>query len=372
MGQNINNKFLKKKVIIFIPSIEGGGVEKNLFLVTNYLSKKIENLFLISISKKYKNKFNKSINFITLNLNLWDKLGRKTKYILSMLLLIKLLLKDRNVIVLAFQANLYCTLICKIFFVKVVTRSNTAPIGWSKNFIKRFFFKFFLKLSDKIIVNSLDFKKDLKKELNLNAICIYNPLNTSEIIKKSKFKSKKIFSRKKLKIINIGRFTDQKDQITLLKAINIIKKKIKLEMVIIGKGALKEELINYIKLNNLNDYIKIMNFVKNPFPFLKQSDLFILSSKYEGLPNVILEATVLKKFVISSNCRTGPKEILLNGKGGFLFKVGDYLQLAKQIVYFNNNKSKCNKLVKKSSNALYRFDYKQNLNKYFHLINSIN
>ena len=56
MGQNIKNKFLKKKIIIFIPSIEGGGVEKNLFIVTNYLASKVKNLSLISISKKYKKK----------------------------------------------------------------------------------------------------------------------------------------------------------------------------------------------------------------------------------------------------------------------------------------------------------------------------
>ena len=56
MGQNIKNKFLNKKIIIFMPSIEGGGVEKNLFIVTNYLAARIKNLSLISISKKYKKK----------------------------------------------------------------------------------------------------------------------------------------------------------------------------------------------------------------------------------------------------------------------------------------------------------------------------
>ena len=107
----------------------------------------------------------------------------------------------------------------------MVTRSNTAPIGWSKNFVKKFLFSFFLSFSDKIVVNSLEFKKDLKKQLNLNSICIYNPLNIFEIIKKSKYRSKKIFNNAKLKIINIGRLTEQKDQITILKALNIIKKK---------------------------------------------------------------------------------------------------------------------------------------------------
>ena len=61
----------------------------------------------------------------------------------------------------------------------------------------------------------MQFKNDLKRDLNISAKCIYNPLNKNEIIKKSKEKSKKIFkSTNKLKIINIGRFTDQKDQLT--------------------------------------------------------------------------------------------------------------------------------------------------------------
>ena len=67
---------------------------------------------------------------------------------------------------------------------------------------------------------------------------------------------------------------------------------------------------------------------------MKQTNLFVLSSKFEGLPNVLLESLVLKKFIISSDCRTGPKEILLNGKGGLLFKVGDYKMLEKRIKYF--------------------------------------
>ena len=70
--------------------------------------------------------------------------------------------------------------------------------------------------------------------------------------------------------------------------------------------------------------------MKNPYPIIKETDLFILSSRYEGLPNVLLESLALEKMVISSNCRTGPKEILLNGKGGLLFEVGDYNNYIKK------------------------------------------
>jgi glycosyltransferase involved in cell wall biosynthesis len=359
---------MKKKLIIFMPSIEGGGVEKNLFLVSNYLSKNLDKVAIITISRKYRKKFNDLIEFISLTSNYWDNLSRRSKYFLSIFLLIKEIVKSRNIIVFAFQANIYCIIICKLFSIKIIARSNSAPAGWSKNKLKRLIFKFFLNLADRVMVNSIEFRRDLKKEFGLNALCIYNPLNHYDIIKKSKKKSKIIFKNKKqLKILNIGRFTEQKDQITLLKALNEIKKIVKFEAVIIGRGQLHKKLSEYIIKNDLKRFVKIINFVDNPFPLLKQAELFILSSKYEGLPNVLLEALSLKKFIISSNCPTGPKEILLNGKGGLLFKVGDYKKLSEKIIYYYNNKKACKILLKNSLKNIERFDYEKNMKKYLSL-----
>ncbi len=360
---------MEKKVILFMPSIEGGGVEKNFFLISNYLVQKVGCLKVITVSKKYKKKFSKSIVLITPSLNIWDELDRRIKYLIALILLIKEILKDKNSIIFSFQANIYCILICKIFSIKVITRSNTAPVGWSKNFFKRYIFKKVLNLSDQVMVNSTEFKKVLKKNLHVNSKYIYNPLNRNEIINKSKKKSKKIFNSKtKLKILNIGRLTEQKDQITFLKSLNLIKNKIDFEACIVGRGVLKKSLIKYILENKLESYVKIIDFNENPYPFIKQCNLFILTSKYEGLPNVLLEALVLKKFVISSSCETGPKEILLNGKGGLLFKVGDHEELANKITFYFFNKQKCRKALNNCFKSLKRFDYKINLSKYYELI----
>ena len=360
---------MKKKIIIFMPSIEGGGVEKNLFLVTNYLSNKISKITLITISKKFKNKFNKSIEFKTLNLDLWDRLSRRLKYFLALLLLMKEFFLDKNRLVFSFQANIYCIILCKLFGVKIIVRSNSAPIGWSQNSFKKMIFRIFLNKADQVMVNSLEFKKALKKEFKINAKCIYNPLNKTEIIQKSKFKSKKYFkSKNKLRILNIGRFTEQKDQLTFLKALNLIKDKIEYEAIIVGRGKLKTELENFICKNNLKKKIKIVNFLENPYPIIKETDLFILTSKYEGLPNVLLESLSLNKFVISSNCQTGPKEILLFGKGGLLFQVGDFKELSERILFFIKNRNLCNQKLKFAKHELKRFDYLNNLDKYFNLI----
>ena len=130
----------------------------------------------------------------------------------------------------------------------------------------------------------------------------------------------------------------------------------------------KKKILEYINLNKLNNIVKIHDFIENPYPLIKDSDVFILSSKYEGLPNVLLESAALKKIIISSDCPTGPKEILLNGKGGLLFKVGDYKDLSNKIDYCFKNLKK----MKKKSNLLYknlkRYDYEDNMKKYYSLI----
>ena len=366
------NKKNNKNLIMFIPSIEGGGVEKNFFLISNYLIKKFDNLTIITISRKQKKNFDKSIKFVSLSSNRWENSGRGLKYILAIILLIKEIFKNKNSIVFSFQANIYCILICKLLGIKIISRLNSAKYNLNNNFFKLKIFKIFFSFADKIIVNSQELKNYLKKEFKVNSTCIYNPLNTTEIRKKAQIKSKRIFGKnKKIKILNIGRFTDQKDQITLLKALNFIKNKIDYEAVILGKGILKSRLNKYIVKNKLNKNVKIMNFVENPFNLIKQTNIFILSSKYEGLPNVLLEALVLKKFIISSDCPTGPKEILLNGKGGLLFKKEDHKELSKKIIYFSNNKKKCEKLLKTAIKNLYRFNYEKNLTSYLKLIKSI-
>ena len=360
---------IKKKIIIFMPSIEGGGVEKNLFLVSNYLSTKIKYISVITTSYKFKNKFNKRIKLILPRYKFWNKLTRCTKYFISLYLLIKAILSNRDVTVFAFQANLYCVLLCKFFGTKVIVRSNSAPDGWSKNSTKRYFYNLILKKADKVMVNSYDFKKKIIEQFNIRPIVIYNPLNKSEIIKRSKIKIKRIFPRRKcLKIINIGRYVDQKDQITLLKSLNYLKNKIDFFAIIMGGGTLKSKLNDYIHKNEIQNKVKLINFVDNPFPYIKQSDLFILSSKYEGLPNAVLESIVLKKFVISSNCPTGPREILLDGKGGYLFPMEDYKKLAKKIVSFTKNQSECQQMQRKAYDQLSRIKQKKNLKKYLDLV----
>ena len=364
-----------KNLVFFIPYIGGGGVEKNLFLISNYLSTKINNIYICTTSNEYKNKFNKKIKFILPKKKISENLYIRIKYFYCLIILFIFLLKNKNTVVFSFQANIYCILLCKILRIKIISRSNSSPSGWNHNLIKQIIYKKIINMADLIITNSKNFKKQMDKNFGIKTVCIYNPLNKIEIIKKSRIKINFDFfnnKKKELKIINIGRLTDQKDQLTLLKSIKILKeKKVSFKLLIMGRGVERKNLLNYINENNLHKDIKIISFHDNPFPILKKADLFVLSSKYEGLPNVLLEAALLKKFIISSNCPTGPKEILLNGKGGFLFEVGNYKQLSKKIIFYSNNTQLLEKKINHSFKNLNRFDYQKNMESYYSLVKKI-
>ncbi len=365
---------IKKNILLFAPELGGGGVEKNLFLIANYFSSKFQKVSIISLSPEYKNKFKKNVKFIAPVSKFWIGIkNRQLKIIISLFLLVKYYFDNPKFTVLSFNGNLYCCLICKILGIKVILRSNASITGWSKGFFRHFLYKNISKMADKIIVNSLEFKVEYKKKFGIKTHCIYNPLNKNEIIKNSK---KKIFfsffEKNTTNFINIGRLVDQKNQITILKSFKKLKEKTnyKFKLLIVGKGINKNFLKEFIKKNDLGSHIKIMDFKKNPYPYLKKSEVFILSSLFEGLPNVLLESLFLNKFVISSNCPTGPKEILDYGKNGLLFKMNDENDLLKKIVYYLQNKKKCEYLLKNGVRRLWRFDYHFNLKKYVKLMNS--
>ena len=115
-----------------------------------------------------------------------------------------------------------------------------------------------------------------------------------------------------------------KNQMMLLKAVNYVRNKQNLNVVFIGEGHKKKDLIKYAEEINFSKNLYLLGFKKNPFPYLLKSDLFILTSNFEGLPNVLIEAMSLNIPIISTKSPSGPQEILLNGKAGFLVKRNDY------------------------------------------------
>jgi glycosyltransferase involved in cell wall biosynthesis len=134
-------------------------------------------------------------------------------------------------------------------------------------------------------------------------------------------------------LIAIGQLIKAKNFINLIKSIDLLvnNNKQKVKLIILGDGAQRAAMDESIKKFNLENSIFLPGWVDDPIPYLRLSDLLILSSDYEGFGLVILEALSVGVNVVSTNCKTGPSEILKNGEFGFLCKVGDAQDLAESI-----------------------------------------
>lgn len=132
-------------------------------------------------------------------------------------------------------------------------------------------------------------------------------------------------------ILGVGRLTEQKDFSTLIRAFNILRKKTPARLIILGDGEERSALENLIHLSGLQDMVDLFGFELNPFAFMKKSSVFVLSSKWEGLPGVLIQALACGCPVVSTDCLSGPSEILKDGQYGHLVPVGDAEAIATAI-----------------------------------------
>jgi len=356
----------KKQIIFFNPSIEDGGVEKNLINICNGLASHFE-VILITANSNKKYKFTSDVKYISPNTNFFDKKSRLIKIIVCVYLIFKNFY-GKKINIFSFQSNIIAIIISKLLKNKIIIRANSSPNYYANNYFKKNLMAIFFNFADKIVVNSDHFKSEFQKFFKLKPLRIYNLMEKSEDLKKLYKKKIKFnfFDKEKdaLKIISVGRLVYQKDHITILKALDLIKHKKKFLFCLVGKGDQKNNLLKFIKNRGLKSRVKLIGYKKNIYPYYKKADLFILSSKYEGLPNTLLEALSMGTPIISSDCKTGPREILKN-KYGKLFKVGDYKVLSKLIII----SKKKQKLINVKDD---RFDFEKNLMKYKKVILSLN
>lgn len=350
-----------KNIVIFIPSIESGGVEKNLFYILNHIQYKFDRVFLVSADQFKNKKITKNIKLLSPSSKYFSDKSRIIKSLICLYIIIKNFW-NKEILIFSLQSNLFSIIASKLISSKIILRLNTSPEKYSTNFVKKFIFRIMYSLADKIIVNSYEFKNNFKNYYNLDSTVILNPLKIVKTKKKISF----FKNFNKLKIICIGRLTHQKDHMTLLKSLELLKYKFKVNfrLYLIGKGYNFNLLSNFIKISGLQKNIKLAGYKENAFEYINSSDLLVLTSRYEGLPNVLIEAQALGVPIISSDCPSGPKEILMNGKLGELFKVGDYKRLSKKLFEFYKSKKKLRKKSILAKKYLYRYDYNTNLKRY--------
>ena len=133
-------------------------------------------------------------------------------------------------------------------------------------------------------------------------------------------------------ILGAGGFRTQKDFPTLLRAFQRVRQERPARLVILGRGRGKHQLEALAKKLGIGKDFYLPGFVNNPYSYMARSDLFVLSSRWEGSPNALTEALAVGTPVVSTDCQSGPREILCDGRYGPLVAVGDVEGLARAIL----------------------------------------
>lgn len=205
---------------------------------------------------------------------------------------------------------------------------------------------------DRIVVLTKGMKKDLvKHQVKSSKITlINNTVEIKEVQEKADIfiDNEEFNSIKGKKIIHVGRLEEQKNQKLLLRSFKMVIEKIKdVDLVIIGKGSKENELKKLSEELGISKKVHFIGFQENPYYFIKRGDLLVLSSLYEGMPHILLETMALKVPVLSTDCKTGPRDILKNGRYGYLVKNRDDRSMAKKIIdLLSNDKRRRKKLEK--------------------------
>lgn len=204
--------------------------------------------------------------------------------------------------------------------------------------------------NENLITVSDGIKDDLiENKIKANSInSIYNPFEFESIKQQANQEENDI--PKDEYIINVARFHFQKRQDILLKAFK--QSNLNCKLLLVGKGSKEEyqKIENLINELELQEKVIIVGFNSNPYPLIKNAKLLVLSSDFEGLPMVLIEALILNTPIVSTNCKSGPSEIMKDNLANYLVSTGDVDSLALKMYDAYHNPPLINQ------NDLKRFD----------------
>jgi glycosyltransferase involved in cell wall biosynthesis len=355
---------MKKSVLFVIDVLKYGGAQRVLLNHANFLKRQGVRVSIFSIKDDIE--FN-----IPKGINVYKALGKDQKITENIFYVLEKLneaVKRHDLIIgfMDFITN-YITVLS--------SKTNKKPVFISvRNTLSEEINKFDYKrinhdlttltynMADKVICPASYIKDDVVLNFNITrrkTKVLYNPVDIKLIgaLKKQNIEPEyeKVFDGKT--ILSIGRLEKQKNYEALIYAFRRLFKSYKedVKLVIIGEGSLREELENVIERTGLRRKVFLIGKQHNIYKFLCRSDLFVLPSIYEGMPNVVLEAMAVGVPVIASNL--GPiREIISDGKNGLLFETNNIKDMSEKILSLLTDTKKTEKIKERAFKDIESYD----------------
>jgi len=308
-------------LMIILPSMRGGGSEKVILTLLQNLDRNKYNITLVLVRKegKYLSFIPSDIKIIDLNLN------SAKKGILKIAATIRQNKPDIVFSTLGYM-NLLLSIIKHISPNKIFFIARESSIVSVNNKEERFtgLFNFLYRhcysTLDLIICQSKYMKDDLMDNFNISSeklIVINNPVDMETIHNKASMEDQKVlFNANVINLLAVGRLNKVKGYDKLIESVSLLGRNY--HLTIIGEGDEKKYLTKLVEKLKLGNRVTFLGFDNNPYKYMKQADVLVLSSQYEGFPNVILEANACGTPVVAFQCPGGVVEIIENGVNGFL------------------------------------------------------
>ena len=345
-----------RPIALFVPSLHGGGAERVMLDIASELASRgvTVHLVLVKAEGHYLDLVPEGVRLIDLNSH---------RAAASLFKLVRYIRRERPVALLSTltQASVIA-LVAKLTLlgrVRIVTRiantfSEELASGSFKHKLALQLLKRLFPVADGIVAVSHGVADDLQAlipNMSHKVTTIYNPVVRPQIVEQSQTPPEHVWFAPGAApvILSAGRLTTVKDHVTLLKAFALVFLKRRVRLVILGDGPERETLLELAERLELSEHVDLPGFKVNPFTYMSKAGVFVLSSRYEGFPNVLVQAMACGAPVVSTDCRSGPREILEDGKWGHLVPVGDWRAMAEAILETLDNPIPSYQLISRGS-----------------------